>query len=114
MEVLKSRPEIVRQCLRLVHDSINEISDRGTKENRKIEISTFLSNFAQRSPLDIPFDDVAWRVLIQRVVVTQDGYMQFFFRCGEKFICEIPRFSMRSYNFIAGTVLEESLETDGE
>ena len=114
LEILKTRPEIVKQCLRLVYDSLDEINNRGTKENRKAEIATFLSNFAQRSPLDIPFDDVAWRVLIQRVVVTQDGYMQFFFRCGEKFIYEIPRFSMRSYNFIAGSVLEESLRVDGE
>lgn len=100
MELLTNRPDISELCRKLIASTVSK--------KKLTAAEKCLSRFADRSPLDTPFDGDAWRTLIEQAVVLPEGRLHLCFFGGEVLEYEMPKFSGLRDNFIKGTVLEEN------
>ena len=101
LELLAARADVIELCHKLIASTV------GKKKLAAIE--RCLSDFASRSPLDIPFNGDAWRTLIERAEVLPGGRLRLCFFGGEVLEYMIPKYSSIRDNFIKGSVLEESI-----
>lgn len=102
-KLLTARSDVVTLCRETIDSTIDN-------KARMVDIEYKLKKFKNRSPLDIPFDIGSFRTIVERVIVLSDNRIRFHFITGTVAEFPIPHFTKIANNFIAGSILEKSLE----
>ncbi len=89
---LRNNPSLVELCCKLVHSSIRAVKSV-SKAERKQMIVDYISEFLDASPKEIPFNEAAWRVMLERADITRNRRMIMRFIDGSEYTYIIPNYS---------------------
>ena len=89
---LRNNPSLIELCCKLVLSSIRVVKSV-SKAERKQMIKDYIYEFLDASPKEIPFNETAWRVLIERADITRDRQMILQFIDGSEYVYNIPNYS---------------------
>jgi site-specific DNA recombinase len=90
---IKANPELLLLCRQITVSTIRANKPFLLKRERKQLVSDFLAELLIASPKELIFDDSAWRVMMDRVVITKDRLMTMYFIDGSKYVYTIPKYS---------------------
>lgn len=89
---LRMEPGLIHLCRKLLFRSI-KARKPATKAERQLMIDDYLSDFLAFSPKDIPFNDAAWRIIIDRADITRERIMILRFIDGSEYNYVLPNYS---------------------
>lgn len=89
---LRNNPSVMVLCLKIISSSIRA-ARKVSKADRVLMIKDFMADFLDFSPQEIPFNESAWRIIIERADITQDKQMILRFIDESEYTYIIPKYS---------------------